>query len=145
MGFWYLGTHTPWAANPRAGMVIPVAATWALLAILYAASVVAGLLLLLRRRYGRIGSALIQALQIPSLSALGISYTFVVGAAVLVELRWPGPETYLSWIAGSRFALFVGGKDVPAAFGVNALALALLLLTIPWPTSEARLESDVAS
>jgi hypothetical protein len=75
------------------------------------------------------------------MSMLGITYTFVVGAGLLAELRWPGPNTYLSWIGGRRFALFVGGEGVAPAFGINALALVLLVLTLRWQGSGARVKS----
>jgi hypothetical protein len=143
MGFWYLGTNAPWEAPSATRHLGARAAIWALFVLLYAATVVAGVLLLLRRPAGRVGSAIIQALQVPSLSVLGVTYTFVVGAGLLAELRWPGPDTYLSWIGGSRFALFVGGKGAPATFGVNALALVLLVMVIPWQDSSARVDREL--
>ena len=143
MGLWHLATNAP---LPPSTSLIPIrVAVLVLFALLYATAVVAGLLLLLGRHLGRTASALVQALQLPSLSAFGATYTFVVGAGVLIELRWPGPETYLSAVVGSRYALFVGSKGVPPVLGVNALALTLLVLLIPLQTSRAHSRAEVTA
>ena len=144
IGFWYLGTHRPWGDSSVPSTVGARGTVWVVFLVLYVAAVVAGVLLIFRQRPGQMVSAFVQALQVPSVSVLGLTYSFVVGAGLVAELRWPGPETYLSWILGSQFALFVGGKGVASSLGVNALALLLLILTFPWRhTAGAKASRDL--
>jgi hypothetical protein len=118
----------PWD-SPSPGAVVINTAVWGGFLLLFGLSTAAGVLLITRESLGRALSCIVQGLQLPIVNIGGVSYWFIVGCSARVELKWPGPETYLTWSNGSEAGIFMRAHATPAILGFNALALAFFLLT----------------
>lgn len=113
------GTRALWEAlNPG------LAALMAFLAIVFPASVVAGILLLMDREAGIRLSLMLQGLQIVSFNVSGYLYQVVVGAAVYAYVR--------AWRVGVEFKLmsqghlYLGNAEGPSYVAVNILAAVMI-------------------
>lgn len=97
-------------------------------AILYALSLYAGLELWKEKRIGYKLSIFSQALQVPLVASNIVIYNFFSAISLSVLVSEFGPS--IKFLLGNSFSLGFFRPDVPFAFGLNLVALALLIYLV---------------
>jgi len=111
-------------------LVIGRATLVTLIGILFSGlALVAGILLMENRASGERLSQVVQFLQIPLLVMPGFSYSWHVGAAVPLMVRFsPSFAPHIDWWLPSQALRFSIGHNSAMLIGVNLLALILWLI-----------------
>lgn len=98
--------------------------------LLYSAALLAGILILRRRRLGLALSVLLQCLQVPLFRVAGMCYCFIVGGFIGAGLQLPGSEPWTSSFVGSDVILRLYGAGPPMV-GLNFIHVLFLFLLTP--------------
>jgi len=97
-------------------------------AVLYAVCLYAGVELWKERRRGYTWSIFSQALQIPLLASTFVIYNFFSAISLSVLMSEFGPS--IKFLLGNSFSLGFMRPDVPFAFGINLVALFIMIYLI---------------
>ncbi len=97
-------------------------------ALLYALSLYAGIELWKEKRVGYKLSIFSQALQVPMFASSYVIYNFFSAISLSVLISELGPS--IKFLIGNSFSLGFVRPDVPFAFGINLVALAILIYLV---------------
>lgn len=97
-------------------------------ALLYALSLYAGIELWKEKRIGYKLSIFSQAIQVPLFASSYVIYNFFSAISLSVLFSEFGPS--IKFLIGNSFSLGFVRPDVPFAFGINLVALAILIYLV---------------
>lgn len=121
--------------------------TWLILAvfaIFYAFGIFAGVLLLERREGAFFAAKIYWGLQIPALSAAGLSYMLSSGFHLTVWYDWSRVKLGANFLFGSYCRLAFGQDPQSTGIGINLFAVAVFFVLVFYARRSARDEIQVS-
>jgi len=110
---------------------------WALFMSIFAANILAGILLLKRRRAGAWLTCILEVLQVPWINLPAFSYRLFVALALPVGLLFPKFLCRVGFKLGSGTQLWLRQSAGPVSVSVNLFALGLVFVALHWARSRS--------